>query len=664
MRAADFNDAELVAESLGGNRDAFRRIVERYQTLVSSLAYCATGNVSQSEDLAQETFVSAWKQLADLREPAKLRPWLCSITRFLISKEFRRQGREPVYAAESLEAVDEWVSPEPLPPDQVISEEEKAILWRSLERIPEIYREPLVLFYREQQSIEAVAQDLALSEDAVKQRLSRGRKLLQEEFLAFVAGALKQTAPDKAFTLGVIAALPLLATTTKAAAATATATKGGAIAKATGSGAFFQAIAPLSPILLLGGFFGFKMGGDARQSSQQRESVATFWRIIVGCLAAFVALPMLLLIVLHVIPVDFSGEFRQRLMGGMTIWLGLMYAVVPAALILWAVQRRRKFQSQPAGEPEVAVSPTKKNRFVLWVVISMIGTACLLGLLLSDTNHKVQNLTAAEVQNMVADSKGKEIQFSILQYQNGHRDFSIMLRENGKLTRFSAPLDDATLALIKEQGIKCPTCVEGRDFEVFGWPGRFLPVFCIFILAIGSVVLLRRPGKFNPLETDAERTREMERMEGTANKVFGAVVALVLIAISLLLVHFTFHHDAGRTISVTAVRRIIIENKNAQVVVIQYNDGSKELNIALPGSGSYYAANLTSADDSTLALLTENKIPCNTLVQGRDFGYRQPSRWLLLSCSFILTASAVIILWRVARKRTKLGHEALPKTGA
>jgi hypothetical protein len=139
---------------------------------------------------------------------------------------------------------------------------------------------------------------------------------------------------------------------------------------------------------------------------------------------------------------------------------------------------------------------------------------------------------------------------------------------------------------------------------------------------------------------------------------------LVLIAISLLLVHFTFHHDAGRTISVTAVRRIIIENKNAQVVVIQYNDGSKELNIALPGSGSYYAANLTSADDSTLALLTENKIPCNTLVQGRDFGYRQPSRWLLLSCSFILTASAVIILWRVARKRTKLGHEALPKTGA
>src|SRR5512136_398021 len=99
MQRADINDTELVAESLEGNRDAFRLIVERYQTLISSLAYCATGNVTRSEDLAQETFVSAWKQLPELREPAKLRPWLCSIARFLIGQQFRRQGREPVHEA-------------------------------------------------------------------------------------------------------------------------------------------------------------------------------------------------------------------------------------------------------------------------------------------------------------------------------------------------------------------------------------------------------------------------------------------------------------------------------------------------------------------------------------------------------------------------------------
>jgi RNA polymerase sigma factor (sigma-70 family) len=658
MHTADFNDAELVAESLGGNRDAFRQIVERYQTLISSLAYCATGNVSQSEDLAQETFVTAWKQLAELREPDKLRPWLCSITRFLISKEFRRQGREPVHAAESLEAVDEWVSPEPLPPDQVISDEEKAILWRSLERIPEIYREPLVLFYREHQSIEAVAKDLGLSEDAVKQRLSRGRKLLQEQFLAFVAGALKQTSPGKTFTLGVIAALPLLATTAKAATATATATKGGAMAKATGAGAFFQAIAALSPILLLGGFFGFKMGGDARQSSQQRESVATFWRIVVGSLAAFVVLPFLLLIVLNNLPVDFSGDFRQRVMGGITIWLGLMYAVVPAALILWAWQRRRKFQAQATSEPAVVPDTKKKKRFVLWVIIAMIGTASLLGLALEDTNKKVQYITTAEVQKMVMDGKGKEAEFfSISQYQNGSSNFWIRLRENGKRAYFSAPVDDATLALIKAQGIKCPTYVQGRDFEVFGWPGRFLPVFCIFILAIGGVVLLRRPGKYNPRETDEHRTREMQQVERTANKVFGTVVALVLIAISLLLVRFTLHHIYGQTISVTEARRIIAENKNARAGVIQYNNGSKEMEISIPGHRSY-TADITSVYESTLTLLAENKIPYNTAIQGRDFGYRQPDRWLLLSCSFILIAGAILVLWWAWKKERRFPASA------
>ena len=195
-------------------------------------------------------------------------------------------------------------SPEPLPPDQVISDEEKAILWRSLERIPEIYREPLVLFYREHQSIEAVAQDLGLSEDAVKQRLSRGRKLLQEQFLAFVAGALKQTSPGKAFTLGVIAALPLLATTAKAATVgTALAQHGSVAAKTTALGGFLQASSKIllgfvywmAPVLPLGGYIGYKMGGDRQHSERACRSVATFWRIMGASMLLFVVLPPLLL---------------------------------------------------------------------------------------------------------------------------------------------------------------------------------------------------------------------------------------------------------------------------------------------------------------------------------------------------------------------------------
>jgi DNA-directed RNA polymerase specialized sigma24 family protein len=93
MSMAANDDAKLVSESLAGNRDAFEQIVERHQSLICSLAYSATGSLGQSVELAQETFITAWKDLATLREPAKLRPWLCSIMRCLIWRYFRRSIR-------------------------------------------------------------------------------------------------------------------------------------------------------------------------------------------------------------------------------------------------------------------------------------------------------------------------------------------------------------------------------------------------------------------------------------------------------------------------------------------------------------------------------------------------------------------------------------------
>ena len=98
------SDAELVAACLAGDRQAFGRIVERYQRLLCSLAYSATGQLAQSEDLAQDAFIDAWRQLRDLREPEKLRSWLCGILRFKVSRLRRADGREPVRQANSLDA--------------------------------------------------------------------------------------------------------------------------------------------------------------------------------------------------------------------------------------------------------------------------------------------------------------------------------------------------------------------------------------------------------------------------------------------------------------------------------------------------------------------------------------------------------------------------------
>ena len=281
MDATETNDAELVAASLGGSRDAFRRIVERYQTLICSLAYSATGNVSQSQDMAQETFLAAWRDLAGLREPAKLKAWLCRIARNRIYKSHRRAGGDLVAQAMPLEEGQEVPAALALPSEQAISREEEAILWRSLERIPETYREPLILFYREHQSVESVAAALELSEDAVKQRLSRGRKLLQAEVQGFVENTLRRSAPGREFAGMVLAALP--ATTGSVATASATlGAKGAATAK---SGLMALWLVPLAPFIgLLAGFLSqlstVRAGTTGRQRWIKTLQLAAIWILI------------------------------------------------------------------------------------------------------------------------------------------------------------------------------------------------------------------------------------------------------------------------------------------------------------------------------------------------------------------------------------------------
>ena len=277
MSVAVNNDAELVSGTLAGNRDAFGQIVSRYQSLICSLAYSATGSLGQSEDLAQETFITAWKHLGHLRERDKLRAWLCGIARNRINNFLRREGREPIREAAPLEEISETHSPEPPPGEQTISNEEQAILWRSLEKIPDIYREPLVLFYREHQSIETVAANLDLTEDTVKQRLSRGRKMLQEQVLAFVEGALSRTNPGKTFTLGVLAALPAAMATSAKAATLAAGAKAAGGAKAMGAMGVLGAI--LSPLLAIcGNYASYRMSMEEAETDVERFHIKKLFR--------------------------------------------------------------------------------------------------------------------------------------------------------------------------------------------------------------------------------------------------------------------------------------------------------------------------------------------------------------------------------------------------
>src|ERR1700693_1943891 len=103
LETESVNDVQLVERSRNGDRDAFGRIVERYQSLVCALTYSACGNLQASEDLAQVTFITAWCELRKLKEPSKLKSWLCGIARNITNNSFRQNQRTPTANAEELD---------------------------------------------------------------------------------------------------------------------------------------------------------------------------------------------------------------------------------------------------------------------------------------------------------------------------------------------------------------------------------------------------------------------------------------------------------------------------------------------------------------------------------------------------------------------------------
>jgi RNA polymerase sigma factor (sigma-70 family) len=342
---ADSDDAALVAETLGGDPEAFGCIVARYQALICSLAYSATGSLSQGEDIAQETFLAGWRQLRDLREPAKLRAWLCRIARNRVCDALRERERDPVSTAEPLEQALDFAAPHSMSPDQAITHEEAAILWRSLQRIPQTYREPLVLFYREHHSIEQVANDLELSQDAVKQRLARGRRLLHKEVLAFVEGALTRTKPGQTFTNRVLSAVPGLPISATTVTISATGAQVGGMAKTALMAGTSGAV--LGPVLgIIGAWIGYRVGMNNAHSDERREGVRDFYRECFAWMAASLIAIML--------PLFLGRQLKKsypELAADTAIGLALVYVAGSTAVSLSSLRKRRKL---PVQGPSVA----------------------------------------------------------------------------------------------------------------------------------------------------------------------------------------------------------------------------------------------------------------------------------------------------------------------
>ena len=323
------SENELLRASLAGSKEAFGAIVQRYQSLICGITYSATGDLAKSQELAQETFLRAWKGLARLKDLNKFRAWLCTIARNLVAGSIRGRHKDVMSGAAALEDAAALETSEPGPPEAAISKEQQAVVWRALQGIPPSYREPMILFYRQQQSVAEVADGLGLSEELVRQRLLRGRKLLRAEVASLVQDVLGRTGPKKAFSVAVIAALPALAPQAASAAITAVAAKGSVAAKS--AVALSLVGAAMGPLLgLLGSAIGIRASIDEAKSPRERRFIKKRARLaILYCFGS----TAIILLLWRVVP--WFGSARWPV-------LGLFVISFDGVLVLACITERQR----------------------------------------------------------------------------------------------------------------------------------------------------------------------------------------------------------------------------------------------------------------------------------------------------------------------------------
>lgn len=162
------DDAVLVRTAQDGEQSAFARLYERYAPFIHGvlLARVAPDDV---EDLLQDVFLTAWKNLGSLRDPAAFGGWLSMIARNRAADLHRRDVRSVELPAD-LQA-----------PGSIAAQTEALAVLEIIRSLPAAYRETLVLRLVEGMTGPEIAQRTGLTAPSVRVNLHRGMKLLREK---------------------------------------------------------------------------------------------------------------------------------------------------------------------------------------------------------------------------------------------------------------------------------------------------------------------------------------------------------------------------------------------------------------------------------------------------------------------------------------------------
>jgi RNA polymerase sigma-70 factor (ECF subfamily) len=159
-------DRDLVAASRRGDRDAYAALIHRYAGRVYAVCLGILGDATESEDIAQETFMRGLTNIKTVRDEERFSAWITQIARNLC-RDYLKTGKRHTQLLEQRSA------------DVAPIRSDFSELHQALAKLPEKHRIPLALYYMEEKNTSSVSEELGISEAAAYTRLSRARRALR-----------------------------------------------------------------------------------------------------------------------------------------------------------------------------------------------------------------------------------------------------------------------------------------------------------------------------------------------------------------------------------------------------------------------------------------------------------------------------------------------------
>ena len=177
-RAAQ-DDAALVRAAQRGDREAFGVLISRHAQSILSVATRMLGSPADAEDVAQDTFVSAFKSLSGFQLSAKFSTWLYRIAVNKCHDALRaRTYTIPLDAADDQSAI-QWEAADEITPHRELERVELTLaLERGIGALPPLYRESFVLRHVEGLDYDDMSAILGVHRDTLKMRVYKARTLL------------------------------------------------------------------------------------------------------------------------------------------------------------------------------------------------------------------------------------------------------------------------------------------------------------------------------------------------------------------------------------------------------------------------------------------------------------------------------------------------------